>query len=82
MEEKQRTNVLVFSWGSLPADALNQNTMRRLQLIADRRAVSIEQVISGAWDWMLGTPGAESRIYANVNPSLFKPFRRARKQSR
>ena len=56
MEDKQRLDVINFSWGSLPRDALNQQTMRKLQLIADRKAITSEQVISEALDWVLMAP--------------------------
>jgi hypothetical protein len=60
MEDKQRLDVINFSWGSLPIDALNQQTIRKLQLIADRKAITIEQVISEALDWVLTTPEPSS----------------------
>jgi hypothetical protein len=60
MEDKQRVDVINFSWGSLPLDALNQQTVRKLQLIADRKAITIEQVISEALDWVLTTPEPSS----------------------
>jgi type IV secretory pathway VirD2 relaxase len=55
MEEKQRAEVIRFSWGSLSVDALNQQTMGELELIARREGTTIEQVISRALDWCLAT---------------------------
>ena len=48
--------VIKFTWGSLPADALNPQTMQELRLIASRRGTTIEQVMSKALDWFLATP--------------------------
>jgi len=61
MEEKQRADVIRFSWGSLPIDALNRQTMKELQLIARREGTTIEQVMSRALDWCLATHEPTSR---------------------
>jgi hypothetical protein len=61
MEEKQRADVINFSWGSLPIDALDQRTLKELQIIADRHGMTIEQVMSQALDWVLGTRDQRTR---------------------
>jgi hypothetical protein len=52
---KKKQSVINFKWGSLPVDALNEETMSQLRIIANRRRTSIEQVMSQALDWCLGT---------------------------
>jgi hypothetical protein len=49
-------NVIRFTWGSLPVDALNGQTVRKLRVIAKREGITIEQVISKALDWVLANP--------------------------
>jgi len=51
----KKTNRYQFTWGALPADALNPQTMRELRVIADRQGTTIEQVMSKALQWSLGT---------------------------
>jgi hypothetical protein len=48
--------VMNFTWGSLPVDALNPQTMQELRLIASREETTIEQVMSNALQWFLATP--------------------------
>jgi hypothetical protein len=56
---KQQT-VIKFTWGSLPADMLNRETMRELRVIANREQTTIEQVMSNALPWFLATPERSS----------------------
>jgi len=53
MKKDRLTNVITFTWGSLPVDALNPQTMSELQMIASRKGKTIEQVMSEALDWFL-----------------------------
>ena len=52
---KKKQAVIKFKWGSLPVDALNEETMSQLRVIANRRRTTVEQVMSQALDWCLGT---------------------------
>jgi len=52
---KKHETVIKFTWGALPADALNPQTMRELRVIANRQGATIEQVMSKALQWALGT---------------------------
>jgi len=52
---KKKQSVIKFKWGSLPVDALNEETMSQLRVIANRRRTTVEQVMSQALDWCLGT---------------------------
>jgi hypothetical protein len=56
---KKQTSIN-FTWGSLPAGALNPETMRELQLIANREGTTIEHVMSKALRWFLATPERRS----------------------
>jgi hypothetical protein len=58
MKRQRPAKVINFTWGSLPVDALNRQTMKELQVIADRHGTTIEQVMSKALDWVLGTHDA------------------------
>ena len=53
--------VIKFTWGSLPVDALNPQTMQELQLIARRQGTTIEQVMSKALRWVLAAPDGGAR---------------------
>ena len=53
MKKDRSANVISFTWGSLPVDALDQQTMRDLQIIATREGTTIENVMSKALDWTL-----------------------------
>ena len=53
MTKERPANVIRFTWGSLPVDALNRQTMEELRVIADRKGTTIEQVMSQALDWVL-----------------------------
>jgi hypothetical protein len=57
----KKQNVIKFTWGSLPVDALNRQTMHELRLIASRQGTTIEQVMSKALQWFLATPEAGAR---------------------
>jgi hypothetical protein len=61
----ETTTVIKFTWGSLPVDALNRQTMKELRVIANREGTTIEQVMSKALDWVLATPERSSRQYYN-----------------
>jgi len=52
---KKKQSVIKFKWGSLPVDALNEETMSQLRVIAHRRRTTVEQVMSQALDWCLAT---------------------------
>lgn len=52
---KNKQSLINFKWGSLPVDALNDETMSQLRIIANRRRTTVERVMSQALDWCLGT---------------------------
>jgi len=54
MKKQPPVNVINFTWGSLPVDALDQQTMKLLRIIADRQGTTIEEVISEALDFVIG----------------------------
>jgi len=56
----KKTNIMKFSWGSLPTAALDPQTIRQLRVIATRERTSVEQVMSKALDWILATPERSS----------------------
>jgi hypothetical protein len=56
----KKQTVIKFTWGALPADALNPQTMRELRVIANRQGATIEQVMSKALQWFLVTPDRRS----------------------
>jgi hypothetical protein len=61
MKEQPSANVFRFTWGSLPADALNGRTIRQLRVIANREGTTIEQVMSKALEWCLATPDVNQK---------------------
>jgi len=50
----KKQTLIKFTWGVLPADALNPQTMRELRVIANRQGTTIEEVMSKALQWALG----------------------------
>jgi hypothetical protein len=64
MKRQSAAKVIKFAWGSLPADALDRQTMTELRVIANRKGRTIEQVMSAALDWVLSNPGAEFKANA------------------
>ena len=48
IDEKEAPKVINFTWGSLPVDALNQQTIKELQVIANQKGTTIEEVMSKA----------------------------------
>jgi hypothetical protein len=61
----KKQTVIKFTWGALPADALNPQTMRELRVIANRQGSTIEQVMSKALHWSLATPERSARSTSN-----------------
>jgi hypothetical protein len=61
MQNEPSAKVINFTWGSLPVDSLDRQTVGELQMIASRRGVTVEQVMSNALDWFLATPERSSR---------------------
>jgi hypothetical protein len=55
----KKETVINFTWGSLPVDALNPETMKALHVIANREGTTIEHVMSKALQWFLCDPRAD-----------------------
>jgi len=64
MKKQSTAKMMRFAWGSLPADALDRQTMTELRLIANRKRTTIETVMSAALDWVLSNPGTEFKVNA------------------